>query len=52
MQGMCILLRDLEQMDSAAVAAQLGINEATVRVHLMRGRRRLREIYEREIKKD
>jgi len=52
MQRSCILLRDIEQLNSAEVAKRLGINEATVRVHLLRGRRKLREIYEREIKKD
>ena len=50
MQRMCILLRDIEGLSTADVAGQLGIEEATVRVHLLRGRRRLREIYERKTK--
>jgi len=50
MQRLCIFLRDLEGLSSADVAAQLGIEEATVRVHLLRGRRKLREIYERKIR--
>lgn len=52
MQRLCVLLRDIEQIDISAIASRLGISQATVRVHLMRGRRKLREIYEREIRKD
>jgi len=50
-QRLCVLLRDIEQLEIAEIAEQLEINEATVRVHLLRGRRKLREIYERETKK-
>lgn len=50
MQRVCILLRDIENLEMPAIAKQLGIQVATVRVHLMRGRRKLREIYEREHK--
>ncbi len=50
-QRICVLLRDIEQMEMSKVAEKLGINETTVRVHLMRGRKKLREIYEREVRK-
>lgn len=49
-QRMCVLMRDIEQLEISEIAGQLEINEATVRVHLLRGRRKLREIYERETK--
>jgi RNA polymerase sigma-70 factor (ECF subfamily) len=49
-QRLCVLMRDIEQMEIPAIAEQLSIDKNTVRVHLLRGRRKLREIYEREIK--
>ncbi|MFC1475463.1 RNA polymerase sigma factor [Candidatus Zixiibacteriota bacterium] len=49
-QRLCVLLRDIEQMEIPAIAEQLSVDKTTVRVHLLRGRRKLREIYEREIK--
>lgn len=42
-QRACVVLVDYVDMDPAAVAAALGMSVATVRVHLMRGRRALRE---------
>jgi RNA polymerase sigma factor (sigma-70 family) len=42
-QRACVVLVDYVDMDPAAVAAVLGMSAATVRVHLMRGRRALRE---------
>ncbi len=51
-QRLCVLLRDIEQMEIAMIAEQLSVDKTTVRVHLLRGRRKLREIYEREIKKN
>ena len=42
-QRACVVLVDYVDMDSAAAAAVLGMSAGTVRVHLMRGRRALRE---------
>jgi RNA polymerase sigma factor (sigma-70 family) len=42
-QRACVVLVDYADMDAAGAAATLGIAEATVRVHVMRGRRALRE---------
>jgi RNA polymerase sigma factor (sigma-70 family) len=42
-QRACVVLVDYVDMDSAAAAAVLGMSAGTVRVHLMRGRRSLRE---------
>jgi RNA polymerase sigma-70 factor, ECF subfamily len=41
-QRACVVLVDYADLDASAVAAVLGMAEATVRVHLMRGRRALR----------
>jgi len=41
-QRACVVLVDYADLDAAAAAAALGMAEATVRVHLMRGRRALR----------
>jgi RNA polymerase sigma factor (sigma-70 family) len=42
-QRSCVVLVDYADMDAATVAEILGMAEPTVRVHLMRGRRVLRE---------
>ncbi len=42
-QRSCVVLVDYADMDSAAAAGILGMSAGTVRVHLMRGRRALRE---------
>lgn len=42
-QRACVVLVDYVDMDSAAAAAALGMSPGTVRVHLMRGGRALRE---------
>lgn len=42
-QRACVVLVDYADMDSAGAAAVLGMSAGTVRVHLMRGRRALRE---------
>ncbi|HEX6399734.1 MAG TPA: sigma-70 family RNA polymerase sigma factor [Actinomycetota bacterium] len=42
-QRACVVLVDYVDMDPAAAAAALGMSPGTVRVHLMRGRRALRE---------
>ena len=42
-QRACVVLVDYVDMDSAAAAGVLGMSAGTVRVHLMRGRRALRE---------
>jgi RNA polymerase sigma-70 factor (ECF subfamily) len=42
-QRACIVLVDYADLDAAAVSTILGMAEATVRVHLHRGRRALRE---------
>jgi RNA polymerase sigma factor (sigma-70 family) len=42
-QRACVVLVDYVDMDPAAAAAVLGMSAGTVRVHLMRGRRSLRE---------
>jgi DNA-directed RNA polymerase specialized sigma24 family protein len=39
-----VLLHDLEGFTSPEVGRLLGMTAATVRVHLFRGRRRLREV--------
>jgi DNA-directed RNA polymerase specialized sigma24 family protein len=41
-QRACVVLVDYADLDAAAVSAILGMAEATVRVHLHRGRRALR----------
>jgi RNA polymerase sigma-70 factor (ECF subfamily) len=41
-QRACIVLVDYADMDAASASAVLGMAEATVRVHLLRGRRALR----------
>jgi DNA-directed RNA polymerase specialized sigma24 family protein len=41
-QRACVVLVDYADLDAAGAAAALGMAEATVRVHLMRGRRALR----------
>jgi RNA polymerase sigma factor (sigma-70 family) len=41
-QRACIVLVDYADLDAASVSAVLGMAEATVRVHLLRGRRALR----------
>ena len=41
-QRACVVLVDYADLDAASVAEALGTAEATVRVHLMRGRRILR----------
>jgi len=41
-QRACVVLVDYADLDAAAAAAALGMAEATVRVHLMRGRNALR----------
>jgi RNA polymerase sigma-70 factor (ECF subfamily) len=43
-QRAAVLLHDLEGFTSLEIARLLGISAATVRVHLFRGRRRLREL--------
>jgi RNA polymerase sigma factor (sigma-70 family) len=43
-QRAAVLLHDLEGFTSLEVARLLGMSAATVRVHLFRGRRRLREL--------
>jgi RNA polymerase sigma-70 factor (ECF subfamily) len=43
-QRACVVLVDYADMDSAAAAAVLHMSAGTVRVHLMRGRRALREV--------
>jgi RNA polymerase sigma-70 factor (ECF subfamily) len=43
-QRSAVLLHDLEGFTSPEVARLLGMSAATVRVHLFRGRRRLREV--------
>jgi DNA-directed RNA polymerase specialized sigma24 family protein len=40
-----VVLIDYADMDAAAAAAILRIRESTIRVHLMRGRRALRETF-------
>ena len=42
-QRACVVLVDYADMDAAATAGVLGMSPGTVRVHLMRGRRALRE---------
>jgi RNA polymerase sigma factor (sigma-70 family) len=42
-QRACVVLIDYVDMDAAAAAKALGMGTGTVRVHLMRGRRTLRE---------
>ncbi len=42
-QRACVVLVDYADMDSAAAAGILGMSAGTVRVHLMRGRRALRD---------
>jgi RNA polymerase sigma factor (sigma-70 family) len=42
-QRQCVVLRDWAGYETAEVARLLGARESTVRVHLMRGRARLRE---------
>jgi RNA polymerase sigma-70 factor (ECF subfamily) len=42
-QRACVVLIDYADMDAASVARILGMGTGTVRVHLMRGRRALRE---------
>lgn len=42
-QRACVVLVDYVDMDSTTAAAVLGMSAGTVRVHLMRGRRALRE---------
>ena len=42
-QRACVVLVDYVDMDSAGAARVLGVSADTVRVHLMRGRRALRE---------
>ena len=42
-QRACVVLVDYADMDSAGAAAVLGMSAGTVRVHVMRGRRALRE---------
>ena len=47
-QRMAVLLHDYADLPTADVAATLGIAAATVRVHLVNGRRRLRKHLEEE----
>ena len=42
-QRACVVLVDYVDMDAAATAGVLGMSASTVRVHLMRGRRALRD---------
>ncbi|HEV8564088.1 MAG TPA: sigma factor-like helix-turn-helix DNA-binding protein [Actinomycetota bacterium] len=42
-QRACVVLIDYADMDAASAARILGLGTGTVRVHLMRGRRALRE---------
>ena len=42
-QRACVILVDYADMDAAGAADILGMSAATVRVHLMRGRRALQE---------
>lgn len=42
-QRACVVLVDYSDMDAASAAKALGMGTGTVRVHLMRGRRALRE---------
>lgn len=42
-QRTCVVLVDYADMDAAGAATVLGLSPATVRVHVMRGRRALRE---------
>lgn len=42
-QRACVVLVDYADMDAATTAGVLGMSASTVRVHLMRGRRALRE---------
>jgi RNA polymerase sigma-70 factor (ECF subfamily) len=42
-QRACVVLIDYSDMDAASAAKTLGMGTGTVRVHLMRGRRALRE---------
>jgi DNA-directed RNA polymerase specialized sigma24 family protein len=41
-QRACIVLVDYADLDAAAASSVLGMAEATVRVHLLRGRRAMR----------
>jgi RNA polymerase sigma factor (sigma-70 family) len=41
-QRACVVLTDYVDLDAATIARILGIGEGTVRVHLMRGRRSIR----------
>ena len=43
-QRQCVVLRDWAGYETTEVARLLGTRESTVRVHLMRGRARLREV--------
>jgi RNA polymerase sigma factor (sigma-70 family) len=45
-QRSCVILTDYAGLDSASVGGILGIGPATVRVHVMRARQRLREALE------
>lgn len=44
MQQSCLRLCDLEEFTAPEVAEMIGINESTVRVHLFRARRTLRDV--------
>jgi RNA polymerase sigma-70 factor (ECF subfamily) len=48
-QAQCVALHYLEDRSTAEVAAVLGIAEATVRVHLHDGRKRLAEVMDEEV---
>jgi RNA polymerase sigma-70 factor (ECF subfamily) len=50
LQRLVLQLRDVEGRDSAETCATLGITEANQRVLLHRGRLRLREVLEREVR--
>jgi RNA polymerase sigma-70 factor, ECF subfamily len=52
MQRATIVLRHYAGYDAGEIGAALGIGRATVRVHLSRGRRRLRSLLEGEGKND
>jgi RNA polymerase sigma-70 factor (ECF subfamily) len=51
-QRAAVLLHDLEGFTSLEVGRMLGVSAATVRVHLFRGRRRLRDVLGTEEERD
>lgn len=51
-QRMLLLLKELEGMDSRAIARAMGLTPANVRVRIHRLRKRLRETYQREFNRE